>query len=132
VSRPIVRSHRVFLYGSLLPGEANHGELRGAEWLADTTTEPRFDLFDLGPYPALVEGGTTAVRGAVFAVNERLLGRLDRFEEHPDLYVRTTLSLANGETAFGYLFVDTIFARTHPAIVDGCWRTHRRGRTPGK
>jgi gamma-glutamylaminecyclotransferase len=127
--RPVsarVARHRVFLYGSLLPGESKHRVLRGATWLADTTTRPLFRLFDLGPYPALLEGGTTAVRGAVFAVDDRLLARLDRFEDHPHLYCRRTLPLANGEEAFGYVFVDAAHASAMPLVVAGCWRTHRR------
>lgn len=121
--------HRVFVYGSLLPGEENHRVLRGGTWLAEAATLPCFRLFDLGPYPALLGGGATSVQGAVFAVDTRLLARLDRFEDHPRLYRRVVVPLQGDEEAFGYVFVDEPQASSMPAIESGCWRTHRQQRT---
>ena len=38
---------------------------RGARLVATARTAPRYTLVDLGPYPALVEDGDTAVFGEV-------------------------------------------------------------------
>lgn len=114
----------VFVYGSLLSSEANHGVLRGARALGATTTVAAFTLFDLGPYPALVAGGDTAVEGELYVVDAALLARLDRFEDHPNLYRRGPIALACGTEASAYFFVDEAQARACP-VVGPSWRRTR-------
>ncbi len=115
----------VFVYGSLLAGEANHRVLRGATLLRATSTIAAFTLFDLGPYPALVAGGDTAVEGELYRVDPSLLARLDRFEDHPRLYRRGPIALACGAYAAAYFFVDEGLARGCPPV-GASWRQFRR------
>src|SRR5262245_33331948 len=98
---------RVFVYGTLLAGEPNHAVLGGARLLQSAKTAPRFRLLDLGPYPALLEGGQTAVHGEVYEVDRVTLNEIDEFEGHPDLFRRTLIELDDGTRAHAYLLSRT-------------------------
>lgn len=115
---------RVFVYGSLLSGEANHRELAGATLVGPAATSPVFTLVDLGPYPALLRGGVQSVKGELFLVDAGVLARLDAFEGHPELYTRATISLADGTSAEAYLF-DRAKAEGCEIIASGDWRARR-------
>ena len=111
--------HRLFIYGSLLSSESNHRALRDARCLGEARTLPEHTLYDLGPYPALVRGGSTAVTGELYEVDDTLLAELDAFEAVPRLFERATIALADGTTAETYVW-------THPpkgnAIPSGDYR----------
>jgi gamma-glutamylcyclotransferase (GGCT)/AIG2-like uncharacterized protein YtfP len=93
----------VFVYGSLRAGEINHALLESIRPLRLARTEPCFDLVSLGPYPALVRGGETAVVGEVYEVDAETLAELDRLEAHPDFYRREPVRLEDGEEVLAYL-----------------------------
>jgi gamma-glutamylaminecyclotransferase len=94
----------LFVYGTLLPGEANHVQLAGCVRLGDAATEPRYRLLDLGAWPALLTGGETSVRGELYAVPRARMPALDAFEGHPILFRRAQIGLAGGEVVEGYVF----------------------------
>jgi gamma-glutamylaminecyclotransferase len=112
---------RIFVYGSLLSGEDNHDELRGAPRLAVCRTEPSYTLVSLGPYPAMFDGGTTSVAGEVYEVDAGLLVALDRFEGVPGMFRRERVRLLGGETAEAYLLSDPS-AEAYPLVAGGDWR----------
>jgi gamma-glutamylcyclotransferase (GGCT)/AIG2-like uncharacterized protein YtfP len=116
----------VFVYGTLLSGEPNHDRLRGARLVASVRTEPRYTLLSLGPYPALIEKGTTSVAGEVYEVDDDLLRALDRFEGVPGLYVRVPIHLLGGSVAHGYVLARAR-RKKHLPIPGGDWRQFRRG-----
>lgn len=122
------RRRRVFVYGTLLAGEPNHGVLAGAELVGPAVTAPAFELFDLGAYPALVAGGTRAVAGEVYAVDAAVLRRLDALEAHPAFYRRARIALElGGRMAEAYLLrPDQVVGRR--VVVSGDWRSYRRER----
>ena len=70
----------VFVYGSLQRGEEYHDYLQAASWLSDWTTPPRWDFWDLDNYPAAPPGGTHAVVGELYEVDQAMLERLDELE----------------------------------------------------
>lgn len=111
----------VFVYGTLLRGEANHHVIAPARFLREAVTRPAYELADLGSYPALVAGGATAVRGEVYAVDPRTLRALDALEEHPDLYRRAPVTLADGARVQSYLLT-RVRAAGYPRIASGDWR----------
>jgi gamma-glutamylcyclotransferase (GGCT)/AIG2-like uncharacterized protein YtfP/catechol 2,3-dioxygenase-like lactoylglutathione lyase family enzyme len=86
----------LFVYGTLRAGEDNHAHLAGRTLLGPARTAARYTLADLGPYPALLEGGTTAVVGELYAITTEDLPRLDDLEEHPDLFRRVSVQLDVG------------------------------------
>jgi gamma-glutamylcyclotransferase (GGCT)/AIG2-like uncharacterized protein YtfP len=112
---------RVFVYGSLMRGETNAGQMRG-RFVDERRTSPGFALHDLGAYPCMVRGAGV-VHGELWEVSLGQLRRLDRFEDHPRLYRRELISLDDGSRAFAYLMRD---AGGAPEIASGSWRDHRR------
>jgi gamma-glutamylaminecyclotransferase len=118
------KQHLVFTYGTLLRGESNHDLLLRARFVAEARTEPCFELFDLGPFPAMSTGGETAVVGEIYAVDDATLARLDHLEGHPRLYQRTQIRLEGGQEVQTYL-MERFRMRGRARIRSGDWRAHR-------
>jgi gamma-glutamylaminecyclotransferase len=118
------KQHLVFTYGTLLRGQVNHDLLLRARFVAEARTEPRFELFDLGPFPAMSAGGQTAVLGEVYAVDDATLARLDHLEGHPKLYQRKRIRLDDGQEVQTYL-MERARMRGRVLIASGDWRAHR-------
>jgi len=115
---------RVFVYGTLLAGEPNHRLLANAELVGAAVTKPVFALADLGFFPAMVEGGDSAVRGEVYEVDSPTLARLDVLEGHPRFYKRRQVVLADGTTAETYV-LSPEQAAGRPTISSGDWRARQ-------
>lgn len=120
-------NHRVFVYGTLLRGEVNHGLLADAELLGVHRTEPRFTLYRLGAYPGLSGAGGTAVRGEVYRVNDAGLKVLDRLEDYPRLYDRILIPTPYGR-AWVYVYRGRLAGRQ--PIGSGDWRDVTDGARP--
>ena len=104
----------LFVYGSLMRGQPAHGLVAAAPFLGPARTAPCFHLVDLGPYPGLVDGGTMAVEGELYAIPPRLLPHIDAFEGHPRHYRRRPIPLAGGRHAHAYVLTRR---PTHACIV---------------
>jgi gamma-glutamylaminecyclotransferase len=102
-------------------GEAGHGLLDGAAALGPARTKPAYDLFDLGPYPALVDGGATAIVGEVVEVTVPMLAAIDLHEEVPRLFKRRPVDLEDGRSVDAYL-LDREQVRGRRRIRSGDWR----------
>ncbi len=98
-----MKSPRLFVYGSLRRGRENHDELEGARYVGPARTEPRYRLVQREGYRALVEGDRT-IEGELYDVTEEVMDRLDAFEGTG--YVRATVVLADGSSAFAYWSAD--------------------------
>jgi gamma-glutamylcyclotransferase (GGCT)/AIG2-like uncharacterized protein YtfP len=115
----------IFVYGTLLRGQVNHLLMMSdAAFVRDACTAARYELVDLGGYPALLEDGHTAVSGEIYEVDDELLEELDVFEEVPFLYQRKPIQLVDG-------YVDAYVMPRHravgaPRIADGDWRSLAR------
>jgi gamma-glutamylaminecyclotransferase len=127
-------SHRLFVYGTLLPGQPNAVHLAGARRLGPAATTARFHLLDCshlpgyGCFPALRPGGDTSVKGELYLVDPRQLAALDLFEGHPDLFTRVAVGLAGGGQAEAYMLLDAHFVGAI-VIPGGDWRAHRARQT---
>jgi gamma-glutamylcyclotransferase (GGCT)/AIG2-like uncharacterized protein YtfP len=110
----------IFVYGTLRRGEPNHGELRHARFVSHAATLPKYELVDMGAYPALVEGGKTAVQGELYEVEDALLAHLDIFEDVPTLYERKPIAIRNGQ-AMAYVMRHEQTRRA-ARIATGDWR----------
>lgn len=129
---PAGRTHMVFIYGTLLPGERWHAALEGAQPLGPGQTLPAFELLDLESFPAMASGGDTAVLGELYLVDERGLTLLDQLEGHPQFGRRTTIRLADGRDAQAWLLPPERRSPNLRAIASGSWRAFRsNGRRPG-
>jgi gamma-glutamylaminecyclotransferase len=120
---------RVFVYGTLMRGEAHHALLARQEFLGPALTEPIFELIDLGPYPALVPDGHTAVCGELYRVDRDLLPALDELEGHPGYYRRISIFTADGREAIAYV-LESGRVGGRPRIPSGDWR-RRANSGPG-
>lgn len=115
------RERVLFVYGTLLSGERSHGRLGAAEKLGEARTAPIFHLVEVGPYPAIVIDGKTAVAGELYRVDAKLLGQLDVFEQVPLLFKRVRIPLDDGSLADAYV-MDPDQARGKRRIPHGDWR----------
>ena len=98
--------HKVFVYGSLKQGFGNHGILTGALYLATTWTQAQtFKMLSLGHFPGVQEGGSHAIEGELYEVDNHTLYQLDKLESNGSLYQRVETLLANGETAWMYILL---------------------------
>jgi gamma-glutamylcyclotransferase (GGCT)/AIG2-like uncharacterized protein YtfP len=113
---------RIFVYGTLMRGEVNAHLLAEARFLGAARTERRYELVDLGEYPALCERGTVSVSGELYEVDEATLTLLDDLEGHPELYRRAPIALEGGVEVQCYVFVATNRPATRRAIASGDWR----------
>jgi gamma-glutamylcyclotransferase (GGCT)/AIG2-like uncharacterized protein YtfP len=113
----------IFAYGTLQRGEINHRLLDGSRFLGEAATEPEFTLINMGAFPAMVEDGTTAVKGEVYQVDASTLAELDHLEGHPVFYRRRMITLADGRHAIAYVMPPER-AAGRPVIEHGDWRLH--------
>jgi gamma-glutamylcyclotransferase (GGCT)/AIG2-like uncharacterized protein YtfP len=118
--------NRIFTYGSLMSGFGNHRLLARARLVGAARTLPRFTLVSLGAFPAMLEGGATAVVGELYDVDDDTLAALDRLEGHPSLYTRTPIALAGRRRAEAYV-LPAARAKGYPVIETGDWRRFRCG-----
>jgi gamma-glutamylaminecyclotransferase len=94
---------RLFVYGTLLPGERDHALLRDAQPLGPAVTRPLYSLFEAGVYAALTPGGSTAVRGELYLVSLKTLLAIDIAREVPVLFQRARISLDGATEADAYV-----------------------------
>lgn len=116
---------RLFVYGTLLRGESNHGLLARATFVREAWTPGAYTLVALDGHPGMTAEGDGTVRGEVFDVDEATLADLDALEGHPDWYIRSALPLADGETVETYL-LPARFRADRPVIAHGDWRRWRQ------
>lgn len=89
--------HRVFVYGTLKRGHANHDYLDGARYLSPGETELSYTVvsagFPIALYPR-AGYGKAPVRGEVYEVDGSHLRALDRLEAVGRMYLRTIVPVA--------------------------------------
>lgn len=119
---------KVFVYGTLLSGEGNHGLLRGARLLEQDETPEGYIMYHLGGFPGVVPSdGTETVKGEVYAIDPAILARLDGLEgvNHRDpelgLYRRETITTQNGHEVFIYIY-NHMSRASYQVIETGSWR----------
>ncbi len=112
---------RLFVYGSLMRGEPAHHLLEGARFVLPASTAPGFALVDFGDWPGMLREDGETVRGEVYTVPDELVPVLDRYEDHPDVFVRKEIDLLDGSRAEAYL-VRAERAVGRARITSGDWR----------
>ena len=121
-----IESVEIMAYGTLMQGEPNHHLLANSRFLGEASTAPEFTLVNMGAYPAMVEDGTTAVKGEVYEVNAITLAELDSLEGAPVFYKRRMITLANGRRVIAYIMMPQKRTMGRPVIEHGDWRRHRK------
>lgn len=113
-------TRRVFVYGTLMRGERLDHFLASSVFLGHAISKPQWTLVTLGAFPAILESGSTAIWGEVYAVDDETLERLDRVEGHPHFYRRSPLTLSDGTAVEAYVLART--PAKAPPIPSGNWR----------
>ncbi len=118
---------RLFVYGTLLPGESNYGLIERHVRSARSGCIGGM-LVDLGAFPALIPGDGL-VRGVMLELDTEAMAITDRLEGyHPgddhSLYVRKEVmaQLDDGEqvAAWTYEYSDARNIEDRPRLVVGC------------
>jgi molybdenum cofactor guanylyltransferase len=113
----------IFVYGTLLAGESNHGLLASAKFLGADRL-PNAKLYNLGAYPMMLPGEGT-VTGEVYRVTADTLAELDILEEHPKIYFRDQIILESGRSSQVY-WGRSQYTVNCPGIACGDWRLRDR------
>lgn len=111
----------LFVYGTLKRGQRNHGLMREARYLGEAVTAPLYTLLDLGSFPGMIPGGSTAVHGELYEVGPKLLALLDRHEGVPRLYNRIGIQLENRDSVDGYVLIDSDRIERGFPLLSGAW-----------
>ena len=95
----------VFVYGTLMSGEANHHYLQNSANLGLAVIEG-YDMYDVGAYPAIIAGDGLII-GEVYSVSKKDLESIDMLEGEGNLYLKKceTVTDAKGNTAFAFVYV---------------------------
>lgn len=115
--QPSQKQYNVFVYGSLLPDLHNHWLISNAEFLGYHKTQPNFDMFSLGQFPAVCGGGHTAISGALYRVTRGTRDKLDLLEQHPTWYRREQVELLTNRPTLAWMY---LMSREEPEI-KGSW-----------
>lgn len=95
---------KLFVYGTLKRGGRLNAALEGQKFVKEITTNAEFTLYNTGWYPAMCTGGSTAIKGELWEINEALVPRLDSIEGHPELFKRSEIELEDGSKATAYVY----------------------------
>lgn len=95
----------VFVYGTLMSGETNHGHLKNSTCLGKAVIEG-YDMYNVGWYPAIVPGENMIV-GELYQVPINDLPSIDILEGDGYLYIKKceSVTCADGKTAFALVYV---------------------------
>lgn len=96
----------LFVYGTLKRGLASHHLIADQDFLGEAATDPRYRVYDLGPYPGLVvdEANGLAVKGEIWAVTAACLAELDIFEEESHTFRRALVAIPGLVGVFAYFW----------------------------
>lgn len=103
------RKRNVFVYGTLMKGEANHGYLKNSKCCGSATVEG-YGMYDCGWYPAIVDGDGLIV-GELYEVSVDDMPSIDMLEGEGSLYAkRCEMVNIGGRTvpAFVYVYLDDL------------------------
>jgi len=127
------RTHLVAVYGSLRRGQSNHYLLEAATYVGTYRTLPRYEMWDLGAFPALVtrlRDGCSAVV-EVYRVTDATLAALDRLESNGRFYgrkqVRLVADAGPGVTAWLYVLLGVDHYRPRAIVASGDWVQYLAG-----
>ena len=95
---------KVFVYGTLMRGEANHGYLEGSTCLGMATIRG-YDMHNCGWYPAIIKGDSLII-GELYNVLTSDIPSIDALEGEGTLYLKKVERVRiNGDTRFALVYV---------------------------
>ena len=124
------RTHRVFVYGTLLTGERNANwagrARRQKAWTLGTIYDTKYG------FPAFVKEGGTRIEGEVLTVGDEGFRMMDRLEGYPRLYRREEIeaTLEGGERVKAWVYIMNQLPDGAPVIESGNWVAYRKAELP--
>ena len=118
--------HKVFVYGTLIAGEAN------AHWAGNARRQKAWTtgtIYDTGcRFPAFVKRGRTHVKGEVLTVDDEGFKSMDRLEGYPRLYRREQIQvhLVGGGNVLAWVYIMNNLRKDAPVIESGDWVAYRK------
>lgn len=109
----------VFVYGTLMRGQAAAEKMSGALFLGDALLDG-YTMYDLGAYPGIVPAGGDRVFGQMYLADAALMAELDVYECVGELYRRETASVTVAGLALRaqvYVYIKPVSKR----VESGCW-----------
>jgi gamma-glutamylaminecyclotransferase len=96
----------IFFYGTLKRGFGRNVILEDQKFLRDAKTAPKYMLYDLGAFPAMVKDDDmgVSVEGELWEVDEECLSYLCKIEGSPSFYKLESVTLDNNEIVQSFLF----------------------------
>tara|TARA_R110000850_G_scaffold1714_22_gene9253 strand:- start:4692 stop:5084 length:393 start_codon:yes stop_codon:yes gene_type:complete len=92
-------------YGTLMTGEGNHRCIEGAKSLGLVKTKPIYEMYHLGGFPGVHEGGKTSLTVEIFETDdERIIRSVNRLEGYNGIRgdkANNFYDTADVETEFG-------------------------------
>jgi gamma-glutamylcyclotransferase (GGCT)/AIG2-like uncharacterized protein YtfP len=122
---------RLFVCATFMKGEPDHALLERAESLGPATTKVGYSLVEVGTLGGMIEGGLGAVVGELYSVDYETLAACDKKRDHPRLFRRGIVMLADGNEAHAYL-LDMEQVRGRRRIRGGDWRRRFAPRAQGE
>ena len=123
--------YQVFVYGTLLVGEANHHVVE-PYLISCERGHVKGRLYDVGDYPALVlDEGEDEVAGEWLIVTEEGLRQMDLLEDflegRPNNEYERVWVKDSRRNIEGFVYVYSLEKAQHlPIIYSNSWREHRR------
>ena len=118
--------HKVFVYGTLIAGEAN------AHWAGNARRQKAWTtgtIYDTGcRFPAFVKRGRTHIKGEVLTVDDDGFKSMDRLEGYPHLYRREQIQvhLVGGGNVLAWVYIMNNLRKDAPVIESGDWVVYRK------
>ena len=120
--------HKVFVYGTLIAGEAN------AHWAGNARRQKAWTtgtIYDTGwGYPAFVKRGRTHVKGEVLTVDDDGFKSMDWLEGYPRLYRREQIQvhLVGGGNVLAWVYIMNNLRKDASVIEGGDWVAYRKAK----
>lgn len=113
-----MNKHLVFVYGTLRRGGANHYMLADSNFLGRYVTEPRYTMFRLGQFPAVVARGNSPIAGEIYRVSDEVFALLDELECYPSVFARQIIHTPVGDT---WIYLYNRLVGTDYVVAHGDW-----------
>ncbi len=116
--------HRIFVYGTLMRGKANHHYLEGERFEGEGYIE-YFNLYDLGHFPGIRPSvhSSRRVEGELYSVSSACLEKVNRLEDEGRLYrLECTCVQVNGNSCTAGVYVYNRKANRETRIESGSWK----------
>lgn len=126
--KEVERTGKLFVFGVCRRGfSLNVAVARDKGFIGAAKTLPHFKMINVGDeIPVIVTGGTTAIVGEVYMVENRTIDWLDKIEDCPSAQARRIISLEDGTRAHCYILNQWKVPYREEVIPSGDWAEWKR------